>query len=56
MMAETQASEQKEYNIAGNVKCDKWMLALFPLITLTLFLLGITLLWAINTYVVPIIG
>ncbi len=34
---------------------EKWMLFVFPTITLTLFFIGIILLWAVNTFVAPIL-
>lgn len=37
------------------VLSDKWMIAVFPIITLTVFFLGIIGLFAINSLVLPLL-
>lgn len=34
---------------------DKWMILLFPIITLTLFTLGIVGYWVLNSFLLPLL-
>jgi hypothetical protein len=35
---------------------EKWMIVVFPIITLTVFMTGLVLAWLINAIVIPSIG
>ena len=35
---------------------EKWMIVVFPIITLTVFMVGLVLAWLINAIILPAIG
>ena len=35
---------------------EKWMIVVFPIITLTVFMAGLVLAWLINAIVIPLLG
>lgn len=35
---------------------EKWMILVFPIITLTVFMAGLVLAWLINAIVMPLLG